>query len=606
MNVGPSEPVSTSPSVPGVADGGWQRLHPATPLLRGGIALIAIAGVLIANFRERILEGLLGAPGYESDPIGYLSDEGYLPIGLLVVLGVVLLAIALFYVSWRMHTFRVTGELVEVRSGVVFRTHRRARLDRIQGVNIQRPLFARLFGTAKLDVQVAGEDANVQLAYLGSARADELRAEVLRLASGTQRAKAQAVAVADPDAPAPDAGVAAAPTGAETDGSLADGVGPGGTATGAAGAPGFAAGRLVDRRVHEFLAPELDPGLAEPESVVTMHPGRLIGSTVLSGTMIFFVLTLAALVVGVVLTGEPWFLFGLIPALFGMGSYLINRVVKSLRYSIAGTADGVRVGFGLLSTSNETLPPGRIHSISVSQPLLWRPFDWWHLQVNRASRSSTQQQQNQQSSTVLPVGSRADALRVLALLTPDIPPAQLDPLVAAGFAAGSPDDGFTTSPRRAAVLRWFSWRRNGFAVIDGAVLLRRGAIWREVVLVPTPRMQSVAVQQGPLLRRLGLAAVTVHTVAGPISAQLGALDRRDAERFFGAAALAGITAAALDRTHRWGSGADAAVDPEDFVGTAGAAATAGTADTAGTVDSGVSAAPDGAATPGGPPTSPGP
>lgn len=526
----PPPPGGAVPPATGLADADWRRLHPATPLLRGGIALIAIAGILIANFRERFIEVFLGAPGYEGDPLDWLIDEGLLPLGLLVVLGVVLIAVALFYVSWRMHTFRVTDELVEVRSGVVFRTHRRARLDRIQGINIQRPLFARVFGAAKLDVQVAGEDANVQLAYLGSGQADELRAEVLRLASGTQRARAQAVPT---DAPAQ--------------------LAPGDSVPEADPAGVGAAGRLVDRRVQEFLAPELDPHLAEPESVVTMNAGRLIGSTALSGTMIVFVLVLVGFVIGIVLTGEPLYLFGLVPALFGMGSYLVNRVVKSLRYSIAGTPDGVRVGFGLLSTSNETLPPGRIHSIAVSQPLLWRPFDWWYIRVNRASRSSSQQQQNQQSSTVLPVGSRDDALRVLALLTPDLPAEQLTPLIAAGFAPGSADDGFTSSPRRAAVLRWFSWRRNGYAFTDGAVLLRSGAIWRELVIVPTPRMQSVALQQGPLLRRLDLAAIAVHTVAGPISAQLGALDRRDAERFFAEAAVAGVAAAAQDRSHRWGT-----------------------------------------------------
>ncbi|MEB0307654.1 PH domain-containing protein, partial [Cryobacterium sp. 10I1] len=77
--------------------------------------------------------------------------------------------------SWRMHTFRVSGEVVEVRSGLVFRSNRRARLDRIQGVNIVRPFIPRLFGAAKLEVSVAGQDANVHLAYLGSAAADALR-----------------------------------------------------------------------------------------------------------------------------------------------------------------------------------------------------------------------------------------------------------------------------------------------------------------------------------------------------------------------------------------------------------------------------------------------
>ena len=53
--------------------------------------------------------------------------------------------------------------------------------------------------------------------------------------------------------------------------------------------------------------------------------------------------------------------------------------------------------------------------------------------------------------------------------------------------------------------------------------MRRGAIWRELAIVPTPRVQSVAVEQGPLERALRLAGINVHTVAGPVATRLGAL-----------------------------------------------------------------------------------
>jgi putative membrane protein len=104
------------------------------------------------------------------------------------------------------------------------------------------------------------------------------------------------------------------------------------------------------------------------------------------------------------------------------------------------------------------------------------------------------------------------------------------------------------------VLRWFSWRRNGFALFPGAVLLRRGAIWRELAIVPTPRVQSVAIEQGPLYRALRLAHVHVHTVAGPISPRIGALDAQDAEGLFRDAAVAVVAAAGTDTSHRWRSG----------------------------------------------------
>ncbi len=494
-----------------LADGEWHRLHPATPLLRGGIALLAILGIVIVNLRDVALELILG--GGESgppDPLVWVVEHDYaLPVLGAIALGL-LLFIGGFYLSWRMHTFRITDELVEVRSGILFRTNRRGRLDRIQGINIVRPFLARLVGAAKLEINVAGQDANVQLAYLGSKAADELRREILALASGTRA-----------------------------------------SASDAAGTGPLTASQLIEQRVNEFLAPELDPDAAPPQSVVQMHPARLVGSLVFSGTTI----VLIALVVGAAIflstTGNFFVLIGFVPGLIGFFSFYVSRVTRSLRYSIASTPDGVRVGFGLLSTSNETLPPGRIHAVSVSQPLMWRPFGWWQVRINRAASSSTRGAAGQASTTILPVGSLADTRKVLELVLPSlIDPASLE-LLERGLTSRGGDDGFVNSPRRAAVLRWFSWRRNGFAITPDSVLFRRGAIWRELVVVPQARIQSITLHQGPLLRRLRLAAIALQTVAGPVRTTLGALDADDAVAFFGDAADAAVRSATNDTSHRW-------------------------------------------------------
>ena len=184
----------------------------------------------------------------QGDPVDYVLNHGYIGYALLAVAALLIVLVIGFYLSWRMHTFRITEEVVEVRSGILFRTHRKARLDRIQGINIVRPFFARLFGAAKLEISQAGQDANVQLSYLGSGSADELRREILRLASGTPRRRLRR---------------------------------PG---------PCRSGRRTLDRRVEEFFAPELDPELAPPESVVSLNVGRLAGSLVLSGGTVFLVL----------------------------------------------------------------------------------------------------------------------------------------------------------------------------------------------------------------------------------------------------------------------------------------------------------------------------
>lgn len=486
------------------ADGEWHRLHPATPLLRGGIALIAIIGVIAAQLRDQVVDRIIGR-GDDGDPFEALQRSGLFWIAIGVILVTLVLFVFGFFLSWRMHSFRITNEVVEVRSGVLFRTNRKGRLDRIQGINVVKSFIPRVFGAAKLEVNVAGQDANVQLAYLPTAVADQLRADILRLASGTHEAP-----------------IEHAPVGS---------------------------GDVIRDRVAELLGPELDAEKLRAESVVSMNLGRVLGSIVLSDGTIFVIAAIVGFSLTAGLTRSPEFLFGIIPGVLGIGSYYVRRFSRSLRFTIAGTPDGVRIGYGLLSTTNETLPPGRIHSVQVSQPLLWRIPGWWQVKVNRAGKSTTSGAANQENTTILPVGNRDDVLRVLALVLPSL---DHDGRIRHGLheAAG---DGYTNSPRRAAVIRWFSWRRNGIALTDDAVLLRKGFIWRELIIVPLARLQSVALQVGWLRRRLRLATLRLHTVAGPITPVIGGVDQAAADDFFARIAEAASERGRSDTSQRWRS-----------------------------------------------------
>ncbi|WP_378145052.1 PH domain-containing protein [Cnuibacter sp. UC19_7] len=554
----PLEPRSDRPAgapapVASLADGEWHRLHPATPLLRGGIAFIAIVGFLLANLRERIVEFVLGSPDGPTDPLDAAYQNGQLGWAGLIVGAALVAGVVLFYFSWRVHTFRVGDDVVEVRSGILFRTHRRAPLDRIQGVAISRPVFARLFGAAKLDVSVAGQDAKVQLAYLGGADADRLRLDVLALASGARAAERA-------DHAEPQAGPV---LGTESQ------AGPAPVterqAPGAPAGPSVAPRGVLEARMREFMAPELDPATAPPESVVRIPPGRLAGSLLLSGRTLVGV-ALVAVIVWLVTTDRFGFaVFVVLPMLLASVGYVYNRFTRSLRYSIAGTPDGVRIGYGLLSTNNDTLPPGRIHAVEVHQPLLWRLAGWWGIRIDRAGAAG--EGSAQASTTMLPVGTAADATRVLALLLPGLAAEETRRILDAGL-----DDpragGFVTAPPRARWVRPLAWRTTGFAETSDAVVLRTGFLWRRLVVVPLARVQSVRIEQGPWRRMLGLVALDVQTVAGPVHAQLPAAERAVGEAAFARWSAAAVAASAADRTHRWrahpapGAGAAPTLAPE--------------------------------------------
>ncbi|GLJ80557.1 PH domain-containing protein [Microbacterium imperiale] len=556
-----------------LSDGEWHRLHPLTPLLRGGLALLVVLGIVVANMRDRLIGIFVPALGpdgateeweeYEAagDPIGWVLANNLILIALLVTVGALALIVGGFYLSWRFHTFRITEDDVEVRSGILSRTQRRAPLDRVQGVNLTRPAVARLLGAAKLEIVGAGADANVKLEYLSTSNAETIRADILRLASGQRLAEARAAAAAA--------------------GATRSGV----TDTVARGFTGLIEGD--------------DSDAAEPASVVRIPPGRLIGSQLASWGTVVILAGATALTIAVA-QSVFWVIFAYLPALLGLGAYWVRTIVRSLRYSIAPTRDGVRVTFGLLTTVSEILPPGRIHAVEVTQPIFWRAFGWWAVRINRMTGRSATDTTTDQFTTVLPVGTLADVDRVLGLILPTVDDADRAAIIRGGVvgdrsrdggvvgdrsrdggvvgdrsrdggvvgdrsrdggilgdrsrdgdAAAEGVDGYVTTPRRARILRPLSWRRNGLAVGADLLLLRRGLISRRLAVVPLARLQSIGLQQGPVDRALRVATLRAHTVAGPVVASVTGIDRDDAIAAFERVADVAVSSAATDRTHRW-------------------------------------------------------
>ena len=150
--------------VTAVLDEGWVRLHPLTPLLRGG----RFAVVLLA------LVGQQGARGAVSGRT------------LVAVFGVgVPLAVLLGFVAWRAMRYRVTDTELQVESGVLTTRSRRVPLARVQAVDVVRPFYARLLGLAELRLEVVGGgDAEAPLAFLAEDDAVRLQTRLLDLSSG--------------------------------------------------------------------------------------------------------------------------------------------------------------------------------------------------------------------------------------------------------------------------------------------------------------------------------------------------------------------------------------------------------------------------------------
>jgi membrane protein YdbS with pleckstrin-like domain len=105
-------------------------------------------------------------------------------------------------------------------------------------------------------------------------------------------------------------------------------------------------------------------------------------------------------------------------------------------------------------------------------------------------------------------------------------------------------------PLLAAVIGWLIIGRQvsawGYAERAEDLLIRRGVMFRELVVVPYGRMQFVDVQAGPLERAFDVAQVQLHTASAGSDARIPGLSGSEAARLRdrlasqGQARLAGI------------------------------------------------------------------
>jgi uncharacterized protein len=85
-------------------------------------------------------------------------------------------------------------------------------------------------------------------------------------------------------------------------------------------------------------------------------------------------------------------------------------------------------------------------------------------------------------------------------------------------------------------LAWTWWligrqvRAMGYAERAEDLLVRKGIMFRSIVVVPYGRMQFVDVQAGPMARRLGYSAVQLHTASPGTDASIDGLPPHEASR----------------------------------------------------------------------------
>lgn len=176
-------PAEAPPAPAGPAIEPPRRLHPAT------VALNAIRG----------------APGFVFGIPAFLAIARDFPLWSagLAALGLALVVALFQFLAWRRFTYQLTEDAVVIESGIFARNRRTIPFDRVQDVDIERKLLARLFGLAKVSLETggAGEDEGA-LDSVSMAEAERLREVVRRRAAIAHAAPTDAVPTGD-DQPVP-------------------------------------------------------------------------------------------------------------------------------------------------------------------------------------------------------------------------------------------------------------------------------------------------------------------------------------------------------------------------------------------------------------------
>ncbi len=470
----------------------WAHVHPVSPLLGGWAVMAGAVGYWFTAGP--------GAPGDDDESASFDINLPISRLALFVFLGA-LVAVAFGYLFWWFHTYRITDEAIEQRKGVLFRQHRQARLDRIQAVDVVQPLLGRIFGFGKVSIEVAGgENSGIQLQFLRLADAEALRNEVLALAAGF---KAEVAAKRE--------GTNGFHLKEELESfKLAPAPGSAHTAVGAA----------PERRLVTVPIPRLLLSILFSWGAVGVVVSMLI---FFSGAVVIGFIAPDVDVMAAVLGGG---LTGGLAGLLGAASYAFATLNRGMNFRLGISQDGVRLAHGLLETRRQTVPPGRVQAVHFKQSLLWRRRDWWQIVINVAGY-----QDNQIAvSTLLPVGTRDEALLALWTVLPDLGDPDAEGTVSRALSGSGDDGGFTASPRASRWVDPLQWRQRGVRATETALFIRRGRLVRELIVVPHERTQSLALTQGPLDRLLGLASVHVHSTRGmvrPVAAHLAVADAID-------------------------------------------------------------------------------
>jgi putative membrane protein len=449
-----------------------RRLHPISPLFRIG-----------ASARSLIIPGLIFL--FASRGGGGSLDFWFFLIIIPIVFGAV--------IQYWFYRYRLEGDEMVVREGILFRNERHIPYARIQNIDlVQKPLH-RLFNVAEARVETAsGGKPEAVLQVLSLEAVETMRTSVFR----DREAGAAAVTAAAADSMGTDA--PASPVASET-------------------------------VVHEMSSKDV----------------FLFGIISNKGMVV------VAAAFGLLWQFDPWERIGVIEIdsieqaeAYLPGSPFGNAVVwaflKFHGFRLRRLGDDLRAEYGLLTRVSKTIPRHRIQVLSIRESLLHRLFGCAAVQVETAGGGGDENSSGSDRLWLAPIVRKDRLAELFAEALPGVslddvdwqpisPRARRRIVRVILYAMILPVAGlvFGLGPWAllipVAALPWVAFhsarwvRHAGYSLSPGAVFFRSGWWVRRLSVARFGKMQVIQLGQSPFDRRHDMASVRVDTAgAGPI------------------------------------------------------------------------------------------
>jgi putative membrane protein len=375
--------------------------------------------------------------------VAVTSSAGQRGTAVLIRLAIGGVLLVLSAVNWLVTRWRIADGALQIDTGLLRRQSLRFPLTQIQAVDVVQPGLARIFGLAELRARMAsGGRSSGRLAYMPLADAEFVRTRLLDLSHDQPGAGAGPAA---PVAPAP------------------------------------------------VFAP-----------LYSVDGARLAASILLSGpALIVYAIVVVIIVVAVVNDSAAGAVGGSAGFLFAYLAAIWNRFNALYGLSLGAGPDGLHMRSGLVQTTTETIPWGRIQAIRTVQPVLWRLLGWYRVEADVAGRGPSGRNDRaarRAGRALIPVGKKAEAEWLVNLVMP-----------------GAPTTG-SVPPARARWKAPLRYGRLSFSCNDTYAFTTSGRLRKVTDRVPLTKIQSLRWSEGPVQRRLGLASVHFDTAGRSVYA----------------------------------------------------------------------------------------